>query len=170
MRLLLLVFTFSSCPVGNGAYSVMSTLKISSASETLKEQTKKETLFRESLSLPAGINLTIVGTDIVRVTNSDAGHPIIILQKGDDAKNTIKVFLRGLIKDRYNFRGEIVPIKGALNTWVRDRAHKNIGDILADIDKNLVGKEVVTTLSVYSRQGDFGIYDAKINGYDLVEE
>lgn len=80
------------------------------------------------------------------------------------------IYVRSLIKERYDYKGEKVASKGTLNAFVTSLIGKTIGEVVSELSAKLAGKKLRAVRLTYQgldRRGE--VRTISYNEYDFVD-
>lgn len=145
----------------------MAEIKRTEASEAQVTEARKGT-FGFALIFPNGKELIIKGAGFVSHTvdgvTSTTATPVIFLENTDEV-----IYIRSLIKERYDYQNKPLEHKGTLNSFVRSLVGKTMGEVVDAIDAKKGKKLTAITVTYFgvNRRGE--VQPISYNVFDLVE-
>lgn len=146
----------------------MAEIKMIGATEAQVTEARKGT-FGMSFGFPDGEELIIKEAGFVSHevdgVKSTLATPVIFLENRNEV-----IYIRSLIKERYDYQNRQLEHKGTLNSFVRSFVGKTIGELIDAINTQLKGKKLRALRITYSgvnRRGD--VQMISYNVFDIIE-
>lgn len=96
---------------------------------------------------------------------STLATPVIFLEGRDEV-----IYIRSLIKERYDYQNNLIEHKGTLNALVRSLTGKTLGEVVDTLNTRLKGKKLRAQRITYSgvnRKGEVQLIS--YNVFDIIE-
>lgn len=146
----------------------MAEIKMIGATESQVVEARKGT-FGMGFGFPDGEELIIKEAGFVSHevdgVKSALATPVIFLENRKEV-----IYIRSLIKERYDYQNNRVEYKGSLNAFVRSFVGKTMGELIDTINTQLKGKKLIAHRVNFMGVNRLGVVQPIIfNVYDIKE-